>query len=170
MDEVVTSRFVSSKAVGPGALRLGWLACALTLGGCKTPQPRNEEAIFINPTAATTPDTDVAEPRRAPTPAQSSILAEPVRPVRGGPKMLPAYHGADPCKMALVGESPVARACSEGGLRKANDLMQSFVKRAKVEGLTFVCVDCHPDEDDFSKLAPGVDVEFRKLLFLARPE
>jgi hypothetical protein len=72
--------------------------------------------------------------------------------------------------MALRGESPVAKACSQGGLKKANDLMNLFVKRAAAEGIKFLCLDCHPDEDDFSKLAPSADLEFRKLLFLARPE
>jgi formate-dependent nitrite reductase cytochrome c552 subunit len=72
--------------------------------------------------------------------------------------------------MALTGESPVARACSDGGLRGAMELMQTFVKRAKAEGMTFVCTDCHVEEDDYSRLAPNADAEFRKLLFLARPD
>lgn len=154
----------------PGSLWRWVLAFgAMAVTACKTPQPRNDEAIFVNPTGMEA-DSEVPRSVVAKTPAQSAILAEPVRPVRGGPKMLPAYHGPDPCKMALVGESPVAKSCSEGGIRKATEMMQSFVKRAKAEGLTFACIDCHPDEDDFSKLAPGVDIEFRKLLFLARPE
>jgi hypothetical protein len=140
----------------------------LSLDACKTPNPKEDEVIFINPT--TQPSTDDApSPTSHPTQPQPSILSEPVRPVRGGPKVLPAYHGEDPCKMALVGDSPVAKSCSEGGIRRATEMMQMFVKRARAEGIVFVCTDCHPDEDDFSKLAPGVDVEFRKLLFLARP-
>jgi hypothetical protein len=72
--------------------------------------------------------------------------------------------------MALTGDSPVAQACSEGGERKAMDLMQLFVKRARAEGFTFKCATCHIDEDDKTRLAPNADVDFRKLLFLARPE
>jgi nitrate/TMAO reductase-like tetraheme cytochrome c subunit len=71
--------------------------------------------------------------------------------------------------MALMGDSPVAKACSESGVRGAMELMQTFVKRAKAEGITFVCTDCHVDEDDYSKLTAIADREFRKLLFLARP-
>ena len=97
------------------------------------------------------------------------MLAEPLIPVRGGAKALPPYRGPYPCRMALTGESPVAKACSEGGERQAMDLMQSFVKRARAEGFKFVCGDCHIDEDDRTKLAPQADAEFRKLLFLARP-
>ena len=72
--------------------------------------------------------------------------------------------------MALTGESPVAKACSEGGVRKAIDLMQLFVKRARAQGILFECIDCHADEDDRSKLTPQAEANFRKLLFLARPE
>ena len=143
------------------------VVAVLGLGACKTPGPKEDDVIFINPTSQTSAD-DTPLPR-SPTQAQPTILSEAVRPVRGGPMVLPAYHGEDPCKMALVGDSPVAKSCSEGGIRKATEMMRMFVKRARAEGIVFVCADCHPDEDDFSKLAPGVDVEFRKLLFLARP-
>jgi hypothetical protein len=71
--------------------------------------------------------------------------------------------------MALTGTSPVAKACSQGGSKKAMEMMLTFVKRARAEGIVFQCADCHPDEDDFSVLAPDADTEFRKLLFLARP-
>jgi len=73
--------------------------------------------------------------------------------------------------MALMGESPVARACSEGGRRGAIELMQKFVRSANAEGFEFECADCHSnaDEGDYIHLKPQADVEFRKLLFLARP-
>ncbi len=151
-----------------GVVYLLLVVAILGLGACKTPSPKEDDVIFINPTSQTSAD-DPPLPRGHSTQAQSTILSEAVRPVRGGPKVLPAYHGEDPCKMALVGDSPVAKSCSEGGIRRATEMMQMFVKRARAEGIVFVCTDCHPDEDDFSKLAPGVDVEFRKLLFLARP-
>ena len=112
----------------------------------------------------------VAAPASASSAGGGSVLSEPLAPVRGGQRVLPAYHGAEPCQMALLGESPVAKACSEHGLRGAMELMQRFVKRAKAEGFTFVCTDCHADEDDYMNLKPQADAEFRKLLFLARPE
>jgi hypothetical protein len=106
----------------------------------------------------------------APPVPPTSVFAEPIAPVRGGKRVLPPYRGPEPCKMALTGDSPVAQACSDGGLRRAMELMQTFVKRAKAEGITFVCTDCHVEEDDYSRLTPIADGEFRKLLFLARPE
>jgi hypothetical protein len=48
--------------------------------------------------------------------------------------------------------------------------MQTFVRRAKAEGIAFTCTDCHADEDDYTILRPEADAEFRKLLFLARPD
>ncbi len=150
---------------------------ALVLLGCKTPDSEAPPPpIFSEP--STTP---VDEPRRAapapparlllpPPPPVSPAFSEDLKPVRGGAKALAPYLGPDPCHMALTGDSPVAKACSEGGERRAMDLMQLFVKRAQAEGFPFKCATCHIDEDDRSRLAPNADVEFRKLLFLARPD
>lgn len=153
--------------VGRSLLVLSFVA----LGGCKTTLPKEEpETVFVPAPAP--------EPSRAEVPAASNvevaappnIFLEPVQPVRGGAAILPPYLGPDPCQMALLGESPVAKACSKGGKRAAIELMQTFVSRAKAEGIEFGCVDCHVDEDDYTHLKPQADVEFRKLLFLARPE
>jgi hypothetical protein len=138
------------------------------MGACKTggsdvPTPVLSEPSLTTPTEEPPPSRTVEPPPPPP------MLAEQLKPVRGGAKVLPPYNGPDPCKMALTGESPVAKACSAGGERQALDLMQLFVKRARAEGFNFVCGDCHVDEDDRSKLAPTADAEFRKLLFLARP-
>jgi hypothetical protein len=140
-----------------------------TLGGCATAPPKEDTVVLVEPnlplSGADVPGNTPADP-----PPAASVLSEPIAPVRGGDRVLPPYRGPDPCRMALRGESPVARACSDGGQRRAMELMQSFVKRAKAEGITFVCTDCHVDEDDYTKLTPRADGEFRKLLFLARPE
>jgi hypothetical protein len=157
-------------------VRLLFFITVLGLGACKTTRPEDPETIL----SESTPGPAEAEPRGSeavelpppppPPPPRSALLSEPLHPVRGGAKVLPAYRGPDPCKMALTGESPVAKACSEGGVRQAIDLMQLFVKRARAQGLMFECFDCHADEDDRSKLTPQAEAEFRKLLFLARPE
>lgn len=154
---------------GQTALKIVLALSVLGALSCKTPNPKNDEVIFINP-VGTSPGEDPVTGASSAPPGEAAILTEAVRPVRGGEKVLPAYHGAEPCRMALVGESPVAKSCSEGGIRKAVEMMQKFVKRARAEGIVYACIDCHPDEDDYSKLAPGVDIEFRKLLFLARPD
>ncbi|MDB4982406.1 MAG: hypothetical protein JWM82_3158 [Myxococcales bacterium] len=147
-------------------------ACAFAFvdGGCATAPPKDD---LVVPVEVDPPPPDVAHAAPVGAPAPSPPVAyqyEPLTPVRGGDHALPPYLGSDPCKMALTGESPVAKACSERGLRGALQLMQTFVKRAKTEGFTFVCTDCHAEEDDYSRLTPIADTEFRKLLFLARPE
>jgi hypothetical protein len=150
-------------------VRLLLCVAVLGLSACKTGGPQEPPAVSA---AAPHGPEPVGVPSRSPAvePAPPpSILDETLQPVRGGQRVLPVYRGPDPCKMALLGESPVAKACSEGGERQAIELMQSFVKRARAEGIVFQCIDCHIDEDDRTKLAPQADAEFRKLLFLARP-
>ncbi|HEY2902008.1 MAG TPA: hypothetical protein VGL59_15615 [Polyangia bacterium] len=163
-----------------GVARLSVGLCAALLGSCVTAEPKNEVVVVAVDTApapepvreidapAASGRAETLPPPPVVTPA-APILAETLQPVRGGARALPAYHGARPCKMALTGSSPVAKACSDGGIKKALDLMQLFVKRAKKEGFVFQCADCHPDEDDLSVLAPDADSRFRELLFLARP-
>ncbi len=140
------------------------------LAACKTSRPKDDVLIAVDqddpgPGGAVAP----LPPPPSADPKLARLLDEKVDPVRGGQKILPPYRGKDPCKMALVGESPVAKACSDGGLRAAIEMMQGFVKRAAATGIVFECEHCHVDEDDLSKLSPQADLEFRKLLFLARP-
>jgi hypothetical protein len=143
----------------------------LALGGCKATLSEAEPAVVVAPAPSPSPvQTKVPAASSIEVTDRPNILLEPLDPVRGGARVLPPYLGPDPCQMALEGESPVAQACSVAGKRGAIDLMQTFVKRAKAEGLEFQCVDCHADEDDYTHLKPEADVEFRKLLFLARPE
>ncbi|HEX3698292.1 MAG TPA: hypothetical protein VH374_23170 [Polyangia bacterium] len=165
---------------GVARLSLGLGLYAAVLGSCVTTEPKTEVVVVAVDTAPVPEPVreveapvvggraEVSPPPPIVTPAPP-ILAETLQPVRGGARALPAYHGARPCKMALTGSSPVAKACSDGGIKKALDLMQLFVKRAKKEGFVFQCADCHPDEDDLSVLAPDADSRFRELLFLARP-
>jgi hypothetical protein len=137
---------------------------------CKTTRPKDDTVILVDATPLPTNEGSVpAEP--VSVPQQPSLMSEVLPPVRGGARVLPPYGGMGPaCKMALLGDSPVAKACSARGQRGAVELMQTFVKRAKAEGFHFECVDCHVDEDDYMNLRPQADAEFRKLLFLARPE
>ena len=167
--------------MGLAAWGYAWVwACAGAAGiGCKTGGSEAPTPIFSEPSLSAPAEESRPDPATAPAPAPAQlalppppppVLAEELKPVRGGAKVLPPYVGPDPCRMALTGDSPVARACSEGGERKALDLMQLFVKRARAEGFNFKCATCHIDEDDKTRLAPNADADFRKLLFLARPE
>jgi hypothetical protein len=152
---------------GRALLLLGPLCVCVFLGACKTTRPKDDVVVVVDDQ----PLPDGVRPPLAEGPAPApAALTEALPPVRGGERVLPPYRGADPCRMALRGESPVARACSERGLRGATELMQTFVRRAKAEGIVFVCNDCHADEDDLTNLRPQADGEFRKLLFLARPD
>jgi hypothetical protein len=146
----------------------------LALGGCKTTLPKEEPETIVAPApppAQAPARTEVPAASNVEAPVQpSSIFLEPLQPVRGGAHVLPPYLGPEPCQMALLGESPVAQACSARGKHGAMELMQTFVRRAKAEGFDFECASCHADEDDYMHLKPQADAEFRKLLFLARPE
>ena len=143
-------------------------ACAWS-SACKTSRQKDDTVVVVDVEPA--PPSSDPGTGEATAPADApSVLTEALPPVRGGARVLPPYRGAEPCQMALRGESPVAKVCSERGARGAMELMQKFVKRAKAEGITFVCTDCHADEDDYMNLKPRADAEFRKLLFLARPE
>jgi hypothetical protein len=154
------------------------LFAALGLGACKTPRQKDDTIVLVEPSAPepvveapATASASLGAPEPEPEPQRvTTPFSEPLPPVRGGARVLPPYRGPDPCKMALLGESPVARVCSKRGVRGAVELMQSFVRRAKAEGITFTCTDCHVDEDDYMNLRPEADAEFRKLLFLARPD
>jgi hypothetical protein len=141
----------------------------LILSDCATAAPKEGAVIAVEPNLPESPPSGATADAAEPAPTTSALL-EPLAPVRGGQRVLPPYRGSEPCRMALTGESPVAKACSDGGLRRAMELMQTFVKRAEAEGFPFVCTDCHAEEDDYTRLTPIADGEFRKLLFLARPE
>jgi hypothetical protein len=152
---------------------LSLLLVVPALNACKTARQKDDTVILVEPSApepvvVEAPAASASAP--APEPEKAALLTEALPPVRGGARVLPPYRGPDPCKMALLGESPVAKVCSKRGLRGAVELMQLFVRRAKAEGIVFACTDCHVDEDDYMNLRPEAETEFRKLLFLARPE
>jgi hypothetical protein len=143
----------------------------LALGGCKATFPKEEpETLVVQAMSPAPATTEVSVASSVDVAGQPDILMEPLQPVRGGARVFPPYLGPTPCQMALMGESPVAEACSSGGKRAAVELMQTLVKRANAVGFEFDCVDCHVDADDYVHLKPQADLEFRKLLFLARPE
>jgi hypothetical protein len=146
------------------------LSC-LAFVACKTSRQKDDAVVVLVDTEAPPAPTELVPAGPSdPVPEKPSVMSEVLPPVRGGAKVLPPYRGPEPCQMALLGESPVAKACSQKGVRGAMELMQTFVRRAKKEGFNYVCTDCHADEDDYMHLTPRAEPEFRKLLFLARPE
>lgn len=71
------------------------------------------------------------------------------------------------CRLAR-GDSPVARACQEGGLIAAKQTMRKLVREAKNNGVTFECADCHTDDDNYDRLAADARDKFNRLLTAAR--
>ena len=72
---------------------------------------------------------------------------------------------APPCRMAK-GDSPVAKACAEGGLPRAKESMRALVKQGRAAGAHFTCDDCHSDQDRYEQLAPEAKQNFARLLAL----
>jgi hypothetical protein len=68
-----------------------------------------------------------------------------------------------PCRVAK-GDSPVAKACAEGGVVRAKESMRALVKQGRAAGTRFQCDDCHTDQDRYDQLAPDAKQKFSKLL------
>jgi hypothetical protein len=93
------------------------------------------------------PEPTVTEPAGDPSPPPAS-----------------ASDGAEGCRRAVTGDSPVARACRQGGVRSAKATMKELVKQGQGAGLRLACDDCHLDVADFSRLSPEAPEKFRTLL------
>ena len=77
------------------------------------------------------------------------------------------YTGPQGCVLAVRGDSPVARACREGGIRSAKSAMKTLVTQSRANGVPFQCDDCHVNTDTFSQLGPGANEKFNRLLTAA---
>ena len=71
------------------------------------------------------------------------------------------------CTIAVQGDSPVAKACQEGGLRMAKRKMKELVRTAREKGMSNDCNDCHEGGDSWT-LTKGAMDRFRRLLDLAK--
>jgi hypothetical protein len=71
-----------------------------------------------------------------------------------------------PCAIATKGDSPVAKACSSGGLVDAKRTMRDLVKTGKKAGVKFECDDCHKNDTGYD-LTPQARENFKKLLAAA---
>jgi hypothetical protein len=55
----------------------------------------------------------------------------------------------EPCKLATKGDSPVAKACREGGFQAARKLMKDMKVKVNQGRTTRVdCKDCHDHDED----------------------
>jgi len=57
---------------------------------------------------------------------------------------------AGKCTIATKGDSPVAKACAEGGIKAAKKVMKDMTKKAKAAGVKFDCDDCHKDDTKYT--------------------
>jgi hypothetical protein len=78
-----------------------------------------------------------------------------------------AGNASQPCRIAK-GESPVARACAEGGVLRAKQSMRAMIKQARAGGANYVCEDCHQDTERYDLLQPDAKQRFAKLLAAIR--
>jgi hypothetical protein len=67
------------------------------------------------------------------------------------------------CTIATKGDSPVAQACAQGGVKLAKAKMKELVKTAKDNGVKFDCDKCHKNQETF-ELADGARDNIKKLL------
>jgi hypothetical protein len=114
------------------------------------------------PTAVVPP----APPAPAAKPTPPAAHAPPTAAAAAAPAA-PSYTGPDPCKLAR-GDSPVARACNQGGIRAAKTAMKDLVKAAKSKGLRLECDECHKSDEDFSQLTDSAKDKFKQLLAAAK--
>jgi hypothetical protein len=70
---------------------------------------------------------------------------------------------ADRCTIATKGDSPVAKACAQGGLVEAKRAMRDLVKTGKRAGARYECDDCHKNDTGYD-LTPAARDNFKKLL------
>ena len=93
------------------------------------------------------------------------------------PPLMPAGVGVSRasdikrCTIAQKGESPVAKACVEGGVDSAKATMKRMlgIARGKQKGRHWACDDCHLDEETW-KLTDEARQGFKELLTLVADE
>src|SRR5829696_2133652 len=108
----------------------------LSFLGCATSPPPDGTTVAVEPSEPAPP----APPPPAPAPARAEVTVE--RPEPPAPAAAPAeekspppgsarpraatagYTGPDPCKLAVKGNSPVAQACRDGGVKAAKATMK----------------------------------------------
>lgn len=68
------------------------------------------------------------------------------------------------CTIATKGDGPVAKACAEGGVKKAKQVMKDMTKEAKKKGWKGDCDTCHKDTESKYDLTDNGKQEMEKML------
>jgi hypothetical protein len=113
------------------------------------------------------PPTDASAPLLTQTPPPAPPTPEPAtaaRPRAPAARTVSTYTGPAPCKHALKGDSPIVRACAEGGIASAKATMKKLVKDGRAAGMKLTCESCHASEQDFSKLQKDAHGKLDRLL------
>jgi hypothetical protein len=124
-------------------------------------------------------------PVRTPSSFAAAIAAV-MRPFRTGPSAIllagvvtlalaalaapaaPAHADEnEKCTVAIKGDSPIAKACQEGGVRLAKRRMKELVRTAREKGMVNECGDCHNRPDNWT-LTKGATDKFRRLIDLSQ--
>jgi hypothetical protein len=69
-----------------------------------------------------------------------------------------------PCKLATKGDTRVAKACTDGGIKKAKAVMKEMLKEGKTAGVKMDCDDCHKDDTHYDQLTAEAKDKFKKLV------
>ncbi len=80
----------------------------------------------------------------------------------------PGRAEGEKCKRATGQDGVIDKACAEGGIKKAKQVMKELVKAAKANGVKFDCDDCHKDDAKYDILADDAKEKFKKLLAAAQ--
>ena len=84
--------------------------------------------------------------------------------------LLPAPAAApEPCKLAK-GNSPVAKACAEGGIPAAKEVMKSMLQQGRAAGVKLECDQCHRDPAKYDVLTDDAREKFKKLQQAIEPK
>jgi hypothetical protein len=73
------------------------------------------------------------------------------------------------CTVATKGDSPVAKACTTGGIKEAKKVMKDMTKKAKANGVKFDCDDCHKDDANYA-LTDDAGDKFKKMVAALAPK
>lgn len=121
------------------------------------------EEVEIRPDQATTLRV------RLPLPAPPQVAAAPA-PVTAPDKpaeevQTRALEVVPPCRHATSGESPIARACTSGGLPAARNAMRDLVRDVRRQRGRLDCHSCHLDRTSYD-LRPDARVRLQQVLGL----
>lgn len=180
MNRFLLGRLVVLLCSAAGVASVG-TACAGAAGPraeAVSAQPAPLTNLPIAPERAPEPGVPLPQtPAIGNPPAPAPAPLPPVPPVTATttpatPTAAPAagagYVGPDPCVLATKGDSPIAKACREGGIKAAKQAMKELTKAGRAAGVKYQCDDCHTNDADYAQLGKGAEEKFARLVAASR--